>query len=322
MALALLLLLPGEALALGTPAGDDIVNTVTATYTVGGGPGVPITDTHIFLVDELIDVDVTLQTAGPVPTAPGNTNEVLTFLVTNVGNGIETFRLTPNAALLGDDFDPTPSGVFLDSNGNGVLDGPDAAYVPAGNDPTLDANTPGSESILVFVLNDIPAGPAPNDRGDAQLAADALSHTGAPGSSTAGVGDGGTFAVAGASGGDDDDLGSYLITDTSVNVLKTSAVLDPGGGASPVPGAFITYSLDVTVTGTDTAANVVITDPIPANTTYRPGTLLLNGAPLTDAGDADTGDFNATNPGEVTVGLGALNAASPTQTVSFQVQIN
>jgi uncharacterized repeat protein (TIGR01451 family) len=315
---------PVPAAALGTAAGEDVTNTVVATWTEGGGAAGPISDTVTFFVDELIDVDVTLQNAGPVVTTAGATGEVLTFLVTNVGNGVESFRLSQITALLGDDFDPIPAGIFLDSNGNGALDGADLAYAPGVNDPVLDANTPGAESVTVFLVNDIPAAPPPasGDLGDAELTATANAHAGAPGSFTAGAGDGGTDAVAGASGGADPDLGSYLVSDTSVQVLKSAAVDDGSGGANPIPGALITYSLDVTVGGTDTATAVVITDPIPTNTTYQAGTILLNGGSLTDVGGDDVGDFNATNPGEITVTLGDLDSTSPTQTITFQVRIN
>ena len=319
-----LCLAPAPAHALGTRAGEDIDNTVSVTWVAGGAPLGPITTSTTFLVDELIDVDVTLQTAGPVVTSPGATNEVLTFLLTNTGNGTDTFRLSEATAIVGNDFDPIPAGIFLDSNGSGVLDAGDASYVAGANDPVLDANTPGLVSIVVFLVNDIPAAPAPGpgDRGDARLSAASLTHTGAPGTFAAGAGDGATDAVAGASGGDDDDTGTYLASDTSVQIIKSGVVDDGFGGAVPAPGALITYSLDVSITGSDLAQGVVITDPIPTNTTYQASSITLNGAPLTDVGGDDSGDFNATNPGEITVTLGDLDSTSPTQTITFQVRIN
>ena len=308
--------------AVGTPAGEDIANTATATWTAGGPAG-PISASVTFLVDERIEIDVALQNAGPVVTVPGATGEVLTFLLTNQGNGSETFALFENAALAGDDFDPIPAGIFLDGNGNGVYDaGVDPAYVPGANDPTLDANTPGAETALVFLVNDIPAGPAANDTGDAELRAESTTYTGAPGTFAAGAGDGGTNAVAGTSGGLDADRGTYVISDTLVSVVKSAAVDDGFGGSRAAPGSTITYSLDVTVAGTQTAGNVVITDPIPTNTTYTTNTIFLNGLPLTDLGGDDAGDYNATNPNTITVGLGDLDSTSPVQTITFQVTID
>jgi len=323
--LVLLFALPAaQTHALGTPAGEDIVNTVQVNYTIGGSPRPPLFDSVTFFVDELIDVDVTLQSAGPVLTTAGATSQVLTYLLTNIGNGVESFTLAETTLLVGDDFDPIPAGIYLDGNGNGVLDGADPLYAPGVNDPLLDANTPGAASVLVFLLNDIPPGPplVNGDLGDAQLTAVANAHAGPPGSFTAGAGDGGTDAVAGASAGSDAMLGSYEVTDTLVQVAKSAAVNDGFGGSNPAPGAVITYTLDVRVTGSQTALGVVITDPIPTNTAYQLATITLNGAPLTDVGGDDFGDYNVSNPGEITVALGDLDSTSPTQTITFQVRIN
>lgn len=107
-----------------------------------------------------------------------------------------------------------------------------------------------------------------------------------------------------------------------VSVVKSAEVSDQSGGNKAVSGSIITYTLVVTVAGNGTAAGVVITDPIPANTTYTAGTLKLNGAPLTDAKDADAGDAGVTTAGEVTVGLGGMTSTSGTMTITFDVKIN
>jgi uncharacterized repeat protein (TIGR01451 family) len=323
LALTIFFAFAAPAWAIGTPAGTDITNTATASYTVSGTPVSVTSNTDTVTVDELVDVDVTLQNAGPVLVSPGDTDQVLTFLVTNIGNGIETFTLAPLSVLGGDDFDPTLVNAVLDTNGNGTYDaGVDTVYAAGVNDPTLDANTVGSESITVFVLNDIPLGPVDGDRGDSQLTATSNTGAGAPGTSFAGGGDGGTDAIVGPSGGSDVDVGAYLVSTLAVSVVKSAAISDPFGGTAPVPGATVTYSLVVTVAGSGTAESVTITDPIPSNTTYAAGALTLNGAPLTDGADADAGDFNVTNPGEITVDLGDLTSASPAQTITFDVTID
>ena len=89
-----------------------------------------------------------------------------------------------------------------------------------------------------------------------------------------------------------------------------------------MPGATMTYNIGVSVTGPGTATGVVITDPIPANTTYTTGTLTRNAVSLTDVVDADAGDVGGTTPNTVTVDLGDLTAALPIQTISFEVIIN
>ncbi len=78
----------------------------------------------------------------------------------------------------------------------------------------------------------------------------------------------------------------------------------------------------VSATGSGSAANSVFTDNIPANTSYVPGTLRLNSTALTDAVDADAGDFSAAPSARVSVQLGTLTQASGSQTIQFAVTIN
>ena len=92
-------------------------------------------------------------------------------------------------------------------------------------------------------------------------------------------------------------------------------------------GAVITYSILVDVAGSGTAAGLVVADPIPADTTYLPGSMrLINGTTttvLTDAADGDEGTLSEIPPGSgsyrVAFSLGDLNTT--TRTVTFQVTI-
>jgi hypothetical protein len=72
------------------------------------------------------------------------------------------------------------------------------------------------------------------------------------------------------------------------------------------------------VSGTGSLANLRVADPVPAGTTYQPGSLTLDGGPLTDADDADSGSFTGT---AISVGLGNV-AAGTTRTITFQVKID
>jgi uncharacterized repeat protein (TIGR01451 family) len=267
----------------------------------------------------LLDVTVVWQDAAPVTVSPGDVDQVLTFSVTNTGNGTDSYSLAGLSTLGGDDFDPVLVGIYLDSNTNGAYDpGVDQQYVLGVNDPVLAADS----TTTVFLLNDIPGGLLDGDTGNSELTATSNTGTGVPGTVFAGAGDCGLDAVVGTSGGSDSDIGTYLVSSVVVSVVKSAVVADPFGGTEPVPGAVITYTVVVTVTGTGTAEGVVVTDPIPAHTTYSPGTLTLNGGPLTDTADGDAGDVGDTTPGTVTVSLGDLVAGSPAQTVTFAVVID
>ena len=89
-----------------------------------------------------------------------------------------------------------------------------------------------------------------------------------------------------------------------------------------MPGATITYRIVVTPTGSETAANTAITDTIPANTTYSPESMSLNGGALTDDADTDAGAYTATPAPEIAVDLGDLTETSGVQTIEFQVTID
>jgi uncharacterized repeat protein (TIGR01451 family) len=312
---ALCLLSARDAHAIGTPAGTPVTNTATVTYEIGASTYTQ-SASAVFTVDERVDVVVTWQDAAPVPVAPADVDRLLTFLVTNAGNGNESFSLAVDALVPGDQFDPANPRIYVDANGSGVYEpGVDPLYQPGVNDPSLAADA----SRLVFVLADIPGGTVNGDRGDAQLEATAL--TGAvTGTIVAGGGDLGTDAVIG--GGTSAVLGSYLVSDLFVSVAKSAVVSDLGGGSTPAPGSTITYTLVVTPNGTGAISNLVITDPLPAFTTYVAGSLTLNAGALSDAVDADAGDVGGTTANQVTVALGNVAGGSLPQTITFAVTID
>lgn len=304
------------ALAAGTIAGTSIDNVATATYDQAGGGTATVTSNNVTLtVDELLDVSVALATPGDVIVTPGATGRVLSFTVTNAGNGSEAVRLATRQAIGGDQFDPSVTSIVLDGNGNGAYDaGVDTVYVSGSNDPVLAPDA----SLAVFVLSSIPGGAGDGDRGQVDLTAVAITGSGAAGTSFAGQGQGGGNAVVGLTGADGEDDGFYAVSAATLSFVKSAVVADPFGGTAPVPGATITYTLVASVDGSGSLANVRVADPIPAGATYRPATLTLEGAALTDAADADAGDFNGTG---IAVALGNL-AAGATRTITFQVAID
>jgi uncharacterized repeat protein (TIGR01451 family) len=301
--------------AAGTPAGTTISNTATATYNDPGGTELTTpSNTVDILVDELLDVTVATADPGDMPAPPAGTNQVLSFTVRNNGNGSEAFRLTPNGAVGGDQFDPTTTSIVID-NGNGVYDpGIDLVYIPGSNDPVLTPDT----SVKIFILSTIPGGAVDGSRGIVTLTAAAVTGTGAPGTSFPGLGQGGGDAVVGSSGADSVDQGAYVVQNATVSFLKSATILDPFGGAESVPGAIITYTLVATVTGSGTLSNLTIGDVVPLGTAYRTGSITLQGSGLSDAVDADAGEFASS---AVAVRLGALPGGT-TRTVTFKVRIN
>lgn len=304
------------AMAAGTPAGTQIDNVATATWELPSGGESSVDSNVVSLkVDELLDVTVASTDPGDVATQPGLAAQLLSFRITNAGNGPEKFGLSAIANGGGDQFDPTITAIYLDTNGNGAFDaGLDTLYVAGANDPQLDPD----QSIAIFVHSTIPLALQDGDRGRVDLAAVAKTGSGDPGDSFAGLGEGGGDAVVGATGADGLDDGFYRVSAASVSFVKSAAVADPFGGTGQVPGATITYTLTATVAGSGSLANLRVTDPVPAGTTYTPASITLDGAPLSDAADADAGSFTGTG---ISVGLGNV-AAGSTRTVTFKVRID
>jgi uncharacterized repeat protein (TIGR01451 family) len=311
--------MPGIARAVGTTAGTPITNTASVTYTVGGTSVTSSSNTSTLLVAEILDVDVTLQSA-TVTVVPGATQQELVFRITNTGNGPEVLRLTGDSVLTGDDFDPTPSSPFIwfDTDGSGDLSAADTPYVPGSNDPSLDADA----AITVIVVNDIPAGLATGNRGRSALRAAALTGTGAPGTVFAGQGTSGVDAVAGTTGGDGEATGEYVVSDVTLVATKSQAIADPFGGTTPVPGSTVTYQVIVTASGPGRATAATFEDAIPTWTAYVPGSLALNGGALSDAADADAGELVTAPAPRIRVRLGDLTAAAGPQTIVFRVTVN
>lgn len=302
--------------ATGTPAGTQINNTATATYDRPGGGTISTNSNTVSLrVDELLDVTVANANGGEVTVQPGTAGQVLTFTITNTGNGNEAFRLSARNSLAGDDFDPAATAIYLDTNGDGDYDpGVDEAYVAASNDPLLAADS----SATVFLVSSIPSGVTDGQRSSLDLLAVATTGSGAPGTTFAGQGQSGGDAVVGASGANAEDDGVFRVSAASVTFVKSAIVADPFGGTRAVPGAIITYQLVASVAGTGTLSNLRISDPIPSGSTYQPGSITLDGASLSDAVDTDAGDLTGSN---VNVSLGNV-AAGQSRSVTFRVRVS
>ncbi len=300
------------ALAGGVDAGTLIENTASASYTVGGVGGSVDSNTVEILVDELLDVAVATLDGGPV-SAPGSA--VLTFSVTNTGNGPEAFTLTADPAIAGNDYDVTVDNIAIDTNGNGVYDeGVDTILAAGGATPLIDPD----EEQIVFVIVTNPAGVGDGDNSQVELLAESVTGTGAPGTTFDGQGEGGGDAVVGTTGADDEALGDLIAAAIAVELAKAAMVADPFGGTEAVPGAVITYSITASISGSGSINDLLISDAIPVGTTYSAGTLTLDGAPLSDEADTDNGQAS-TAGAEVLIGDASAGSA---YTITFAVTID
>jgi len=313
------------AFAAGTPAGTPIASTATLNYSIGGNVGEPMTAAAVVTVAELINVVLTSQDGAPVSVNSPDPGKVLTFLLTNTGNGPETFRLTRNNAIAGDQFDPVsvPAGsIYLESGSQAgfQLTGThaDIVYVAGVNDPVL----PADSSRIIYLYSSIPAGQATGALGYASLSA-ASTTVGAPGAvpgtTLAGLGQGGVDAVVGGSRAQAVAQGGYIVSGIALSVVKAVvAVQDPKGGAVVMPGAVLTYRVTLALTGEGVADNLSFSDPLAPATTYVPASITVNGIAKSDALDADNASFAA---GAVAVVFGNTPAPA-TRVIEFKATVN
>ena len=93
----------------------------------------------------------------------------------------------------------------------------------------------------------------------------------------------------------------------SYSFAKTSTDLS---GGSLTPGDSIRYQMNYENRGNDASTNSRIIDNIPTGTSYKPGTIRINGALMTDALDGDQANYDFTNNRIIfNLGTGATGVA-------------
>ena len=322
------------ALAGGTPSGTTVTNTVTLDYTVGGVNQTQVSASATFVVDTKVDHTVTKN--ADASTAPGATNRVLAFTLTNTGNGQQGYSLSAVQGTAS--VTMTNVRIFRYVNANGAYDsGTDTLYTSGTN--VADVNADGTLRLLIVA--DTPAGATDGQSAVWWLVARALD----PGTTnvaaqSAGADNKDTIQVVFAdidsdAGGTNDALrdgmfaasGTFTVAAASLTVTKTSTVVsDPlNNTTNPkrIPGARVRYTITASNSGSAAAQNVVMTDPIPANTAYVNGSTTFDtgggATPKTDAADVDEVDYNVTVPGAVRATATSIAATNGSVSLVFDV---
>ncbi len=333
---ALIAMSSAPAMAAGTRAGTTISNTVSVSYNVNGNPQNAETDTDNFTVDQRVNLTVT-AVGSPVTVSPNQTNRVLAFDVTNLGNATADLALT-TALRGGTAANISNIRIFRDTNGNRVLD---AAELTAGPITFLD-EVAEDATVAVLVVSDISINARNADTFDVALTAAA--HAGAgtgtlgaritatSGANTAGI-DNVLFDGAGVSDAANDGAfsaqGRYTVSGAVLTINKSNRIIsDPVNGTTnpkAIPGATIEYCITVSnAAGAATATGVNLTDDLPADVTYNSAFgIFVNGNDTCTAGTAG-GTFTPNG------GVGGRNritgmlsdlAASQVRSLYFRVTI-
>lgn len=285
---ALLAWSSNDALAIGTRAGTNISNVATVAYQDANGNNLNATsNTVTTTVSQVAAVDI-----APNNTAGADPGDVVYFAhsITNNGNGDDTFDI---AAISAGGWSVQ---VFADTDNDGTYDlGTDTLLTDTDGDLVIDTGLVTNDGVFnVIVAVTVPAGTADGTSDVTTVTATSSFNTAISDSAT----------------------DTINVDAPALSVVKSVAPL----GDQP-PGTVLTYSMVVTNGGGAGANLVVLTDAIPANTSYVPGSITQDAAARTDGTGDDNADYNGTTANAVTVTIGTLGAGAST-TITFQVLIN
>lgn len=334
-----------------TVAGSTVSNTASVAYKVGTVDQDPVgSNTVNFTVDRKVNVTVTADNS-PLTVVPGVNDYLLEFTVTNESNAALDFNLSVLQTANGTTLDPlaatdnlTMNGFqyFVDANGNDSYDaGVDTA--------TSIANLAPGAGVKVFVIADSPLGAANDAYAGVSVLVTARELGGAALTASAGAdapnamdtvfaegdgpvaGDGSRDAIISA-------YGAYHVATASIAVNKSATVAwDPVNLAvnpKAIPGAEIEYCLVVKNSGAVAAADIVLTDAIPAETTFKAGSLRINatgtdtsctlasGVGQSDAVGDDDAEHGGAGKGAVTVRASTVGVPNGVFRATFRVTVD
>lgn len=281
------MLAASSALAAETPVGTTIANTAHVSYRDGAALVSAASNPVTTSVAELIDFSVRHLRVVRLSAR----TEALAFRLVNLGNSRRAFALSVEGAAA------AGCRIYLDPTGREAFDLANVTPYDPARPPELD---PGA-SIQVWAVCDSDTSVV----GAVSLKAWPVPRSG--------------------------DEGAAWVRQTSVasgetsqpsavaaSLAKSQSVADRKGRSRAVAGAVITYALTASIQGRGVAEAAVVSDPVPAGTTYVAGSLRLDGQVLTDQAGDDAGELAG---GVVTVRLGDV-AAPAQRVVTFQVAIN
>jgi len=275
------------AFAAGTPAGTVITNFATGEYKDANGNAMASVTSNSVTTTVTQVAGVDISDISNSTTAPGG-SATYAATITNTGNGTDTIDLSVvEVEQNGGDHTVT---IYLDDNGNGVLDPGETTVVSATSALAADAEY----DVIILVQNNS----EPN--------------SGSDGSSV-------DITFTGTSQFDSNvsDDEEFTSTVSAAELVVTISV----DNDSPQPGDVVTVTITGTNNGSSTAEDVVFSAPIPTNMTYVPGSLYITTSSRTDADDADSSDYNVTTPGSVTLNYGDI-AAAGSGYATFQVTLD
>jgi len=299
IALLLLGIYAGNAMAAGTASGTTISNQATVDYKVATVDQPQATSNNYqFVVDNKVNLTVSTDDGAAIAVTPGTNDNVMTFTVTNTGNTTQDFQVTA-AALTGgtgafggtDNINGDTVEVYVETAGG-------AGYQAVSDTDTHINALAADASIKVYIVTDFNTGYSDGDIASYYLVAEARTNDGAGTlggalTETAGADTEGSVDIVFADVDGDGGLGNdasrdakhssqddYEIATASLSITKSSTVVsDPFNNTTNpkrIPGAVVQYQIAITNGGgASTATDIAFSDSL-NNEIATQGTLAFN----------------------------------------------
>jgi uncharacterized repeat protein (TIGR01451 family) len=261
----------GGSFLYGAPAGQAIDNRAEGVYDTPAGAAAATQSSTgsltVLAIAALSAVPDDAVVTGFVAPVAGIDR---LFTVTNQANRADRFRVTAAAV--------TPpamlTALFFDLNGNGAVDGADPSVtIGVSQSPLLPSG--GSLGVLMrYSAAGLPDG--------TPIALTLTAESLEPGAANGLANDGGTIR--------DQVSGGAVFSDPANPGQPPAKTADGQARLMVAPGQVIDFALAFANSGTVAATNTIVSDPLAAGLAYVPGSLTLDGTPLSDAPDGDAGE--------------------------------
>ena len=264
-------------IAKGTLANKIISNQAQITYNLNGIKNNLSSNVDTFVVDQVIDVNIAWQDLKAIDVASGEKQRVLTFLLTNEGNGKDSISLSYEHNK-SSKFKPQNVKIYTDSNSNGLFDGKDTL--------TKELSLNADSNVTLFIVADIAEGNySANDKSYESL----IAKSKAKANSSKDNKDKVDVVIRKAK---DIATGTFIIRDYYLITKKSKTVLSSDNKAHT--GSIIRYSIEFAIGGESkdkSIENIKLKDTLDSGLKYVANSIKLNSKSQTDAKDSDAAYF-------------------------------
>jgi len=283
--------------SVGVTAGTEIKNVAYLTYKVDAIDFSSTSNELVDIVDQKIDMKMTCAESDVVVVGVGEEKRAMAFILTNTGNGEDTYTFT---AVEGKtlDFRVNNAAVYVD-NGDGVFS---SATDTLAREVSLASDT----NISLFLVSDMPEN-ASSKSSNGIKANSILQGSLLYGESKKMDK---FYVVMVAHEDAQKDFCTYEVFNLALTLEKSATL----SSDKAFLGSTIHYKIEVNALGEGTVENVVVHDNIPIGTNYIANSLKLDGV--------SAGDFNGSAiavPLNAIVQIGQDN--NLVHTVTFDVKI-